>query len=202
MYIVTGSEDLYLLRLKAPNIKNHIIYTISIDYERIIFDDKSPILFTDEKAVHGAIKMSTCGAQKLYKTKVIDSFYTYDFCAVLDNLLDIDLQSDKDNSLLTALDFLLDYCRDTQDIPKDLFEIRPVYSDPEKARKYKYKKTIKHNITSTYMYYKLLFEAADFFFFHDSYKEYCNTCKCDRNDLARAINTVLDMFFDSAIWID
>lgn len=201
MYLVSGSEDLYLLKLKVPKITKHIIYTLSIDYERIIFHDKSPILFKDEKKAPDALKRTTCGAEKLVNANIIDSYYTYDFGATIDDLLDCNQQSEKDNSLSACIDFLLDFCRDTLEIPKDLFVLHPVYSDPEKARKYKHKKTIKQNIPSSYMYYKLLFEASEYFCFYKNYNEYCNKCKCDRKDLGQAINTVLDMFFDSALWI-
>ena len=89
MYHVTGSEELYLTRLKTPITGERLIYTISLDYKRTIFHNKSPILFKDKNNAQTALSMATCGAEKLYNINVNETFI-YDYSAILNDLLNID----------------------------------------------------------------------------------------------------------------
>ena len=200
MYHITGNEKLYLLGIKAHTANTNIAYTLSVDYERIIYHKDSPILFKNICNAQNAILKATHGEEKLLEIDMHDC-YVYDFDIELKNVLNFN-KSSAENTLLPCLNFLLDFCDDTQHIPKDLFDLKPVCCETEESKIFKCKKYIKDSIPQDYMYYKHLFEASEYFFLGSSYREYNNHYGCSRYSLADAIKYAMNLFFTSAFWID
>lgn len=200
MYHINGTEVLELVGLRLPGKEDRIVYTISIEGTRTIYHDNAPILFVKKEMGRRARLTANCGAEKLKKYNS-RRCCVYDFRTFLKDLRDKRKRYLKNNDLLNCLMLLLDYYHDIKTFPKEIFLTQDVCEDPKDHQKYKVKKITKENVQKEYQTFKILFDAEDCFFSCHDYKQYCQQCHSTCEDLARAMEEVLNEFIDNALWI-